>query len=438
MSSSSNISKRKIHKTLKSNKSEAKEAEEILEKGVEDIYLSFNLINKNYQEKIVIMEKEINNLSQKVETLIKELEMIQRENKYYKENNNKLKNEIEKLNRIVNNIKGKLTNDDLEINKFMKTDNIMNLDFMKFYSKDNTNNKFKNNNNNFYLYNAYKNSIYNENKKNEKNNLIHFYMDNQNESLTYNKEEKENGKNNSSFNLKLGMNNLYHNNYLGNKGKYRPPNTFQNKYRTAHISREEKNKSNNDNDDRNEDLQRDTLNIKNRSNSSNKYIRDKIKNNKEENEESDINNEDLNIKQLNTILLPNNNDNNYVKKNNNKNKKLGQNVCLTYDNLFNNNIKEIHKKKNAYNTFRGKIFNGNNNKSEDGKKINKNEEKEKVHLFLDKCKNFLEKESYEKIVNIFHDYKEGLITDKGIIVQIQKYISNNKVLINLFNKTFSK
>jgi hypothetical protein len=43
-------------------------------------------------------------------------------------------------------------------------------------------------------------------------------MDNQNESLTYNKEEKENGKNNSSFNLKLGMNNLYHNNYLGNKG----------------------------------------------------------------------------------------------------------------------------------------------------------------------------------------------------------------------------
>ena len=286
----------------------------------------------------------------------------------------------------------------------MKTDNIKNLDFMKFYSKDNTNNKFKNNNNNFYLYNAYKNSIYNENKKNEKNNLIHFYMDNQNESLTYNKEGKENGKNNSSFNLKLGMNNLYLNNYLGNKGKYRPPNTFQNKYRTAHISREEKNKSNNDNDDRNEDLQRDTLNIKNRSNSSNKYIRDKIKNNKEENEESDINNEDLNIKQLNTILLPNNNDNNYVKKN----------------------------------TFRGKIFNGNNNKSEDGKKISKNEEKEKVHLFLDKCKNFLEKESYEKIVNIFHDYKEGLITDKGIIVQIQKYISNNKVLINLFNKTFSK
>ena len=157
MSSSSNISKRKIHKTLKSNKSEAKEAEEILEKGVEDIYLSFNLINKNYQEKIVIMEKEINNLSQKVETLIKELEMIQRENKYYKENNNKLKNEIEKLNRIVNNIKGKLTNDDLEINKFMKTDNIKNLDFMEFYTKDNTNNKFKNNNNNVYLYNKFKN-----------------------------------------------------------------------------------------------------------------------------------------------------------------------------------------------------------------------------------------------------------------------------------------
>ena len=46
----------------------------------------------------------------------------------------------------------------------MKTDNIKNLDFMKFYSKDNTNNKFKNNNNNYYLYNEYKNSDYYENK----------------------------------------------------------------------------------------------------------------------------------------------------------------------------------------------------------------------------------------------------------------------------------
>ena len=50
----------------------------------------------------------------------------------------------------------------------------------------------------------------------------------------------------------------------------------------------------------------------------------------------------------------------------------------------------------------------------------------------------MEQESFEKIVNIFHDYKEGLITDKGIIVQIKKYIWNNKGLIELFNKTFSK
>ena len=87
MSSSSNISKKMIQKTSKLNKLELKEAEEILEKGVEDIYLSFNLINKNYQEKITFKEKEINNLSKKIENLVKDIEIVQRENKYYKENN---------------------------------------------------------------------------------------------------------------------------------------------------------------------------------------------------------------------------------------------------------------------------------------------------------------------------------------------------------------
>ena len=434
MSSSLKNSKKNIHKETKLNKLETKEAEEILEKGVENIYLSFNLIHKNYQEKITFLENEINNLSKKIETLVKEIEMVQRENKYYKENNIKLRNEIEKLNKLVSNIKGKLTNDDLEINKFLKADNNKNLNLMKFYTKNN--NKFKNNNNNFYLYNAYKKNIYNENKKNEKNDLINFFIDNKNDSLNSITENKKNCKNNSSFNLQLDINNFYHNNN-GNKGKFRSSNTFQNKYRTAHISREEKFKRKN-NIDREEDLHEDLFN--NRCNSSNKYNNDKIENNKEENLESDLNIEDLNIEGLNNILLSNNNniDYNNAENNNNKNKKFGHKVCLTYDNLFNNNIKEINKKKNTYSTFRGKIFSENNNKSEKNIINEKNKGKEKVHLFLDKCKNNLEQESFEKIVNIFHDYKEGLITDKGIIVQIKKYIWNNKGLIELFNKTFSK
>ena len=183
MSSSLNESKRRTQK------SEEKEAEEILQKGVEDIYASFNLVHKNYKEKISNMEKEINNLSQKIETMQKEMEMIQRENKYYKEKNNKLKNEIENLNKIVSNIKGQLTNGDLEINHIFKTDNHKSFNLRKFYTKNN--NKFKSNNNNLYLYNTYKNNIYNENKKNEKNKLIHYSMNNKNNSLNFNTDLKK-------------------------------------------------------------------------------------------------------------------------------------------------------------------------------------------------------------------------------------------------------
>ena len=44
--SSLNSSKIKTSKNLKSTKNESKEAEDILKKGVENIYQSFNLIHK--------------------------------------------------------------------------------------------------------------------------------------------------------------------------------------------------------------------------------------------------------------------------------------------------------------------------------------------------------------------------------------------------------
>ena len=426
MSSSLNDSK------IRTQKSEEKEAEEILQKGVEDIYTSFNLVHKNYKEKISNMEKEINNLSQKIETMKKEMEMIQRENKYYKEKNNKLKNEKENLNKIVSNIKGQLTNGDLEISHIIKTDNHKNFNLRKFYTKNN--NKFKNNNNNLYLYNTYKNNIYNQNKKKENTKLIHFSMNTKNNSLNFNTDSKKNDEYNSSFDFQLvnNNNNFNHNNHTEYLGKYRTPNSFKNKYRTEHISKEEKFKRNNY-IDISEDLPWNSSKNKNISYSSNKYIEIKLEDNKQQDEINDINNEDLNLKELNQILLSNNNDNN---KNNNKIKKLGQKVCLTYDNLFNTNIKETNKNKNSYNTFRGKIFN--KNISEKCIRDQKNKDKEKVKFFLNKCKNLLDKESAEKIINIFQDYKKGLITDKGIILQIQKYIWKNNELIELFNKAFSK
>ena len=431
MSSSLNTSKRKTPKASKSNKLESKEAEEIFQKGLENIYQSFNLIHKNYKDKISFLEKEVNILSQKIETQKKEIEMIQRENKYYKEKNVKLKNEVEKLNKIVDNIKGKLTNGDDELSRYIKTDKIKNGNLRKFYSKNNS--KYKNNNN-LYLYNTYKNTIYNDNKKNEKSKLLHFYMNN-NSSLNYNLDNKRKVESNSTLELLSDLN--QNNNYEENVEKYRYQNSFQNKYKTAHASREEKIKKNNF-IEKSDDIPSKTLNNKNRSYSSNKYIEEK-ENNKIQNEDSEINNDDINIKELNNILISNNN-NDDINKQKSKNKKLEQKVCLTYDNLFmnNHNIKEIKKNKNTYNTFRGKVFNKNTSDNYIKNERKQEQDNEKANFFLSKCKVLLDKESVEKIVNVFKDYKEGLITDKGIISKIEKYIWNNNELIELFNKIFSK
>ena len=446
MSSSLNESKKKTTKTTKSIKFESKEAEDVLHKGVENIYQSFNIISKNYKEKISLLEKEINNLSEKLETKKKEIEMIQRENKYYKENNIKLKKEIEKLNKIVNNIKGKLTDGDDELNQCIKNDNInKNISLRKFYSKNN--NKFKNNTN-LYLYNAYKNNIYSDNnRKIEKNRLIHLYMNNKNNSLNYNitDDKRKEEYNNSSIDFQTNLNNhINHNknNFIQNQKNFRYPISFQNKYKTAHVSREKKIKKNNYIGKKIDDLPRDSSDNKNRSHSSNKYIEEK-ENNKMQNDESEINNEDLDIKGINNMLLLNNDNdnenNNDITNGKRKHKKLEQKVCLTYDNLFintNNNIKEFNKKKNNYNSFRGKIFNKNVKEKDLKNDMIKNNEK--VNYFLNKCKNLLNKESVDIIINLFRDYNEGLITDKGLILQIQKYIWNNNELIELFNEIFGK
>ena len=121
---------------------------------------------------------------------------------------------------------------------------------------------------------------------------------------------------------------------------------------------------------------------------------------------------------------------------------------MTYDNLFN---KKNTKKKNTYTSFRGKIlkkkisdniFKNDENyirekiiKSDSAEKINK---KDEITYFLKKCKMILEKELFDKIMKLFKEYKEGLLTDEGIIIKTHKYLGNNKELVELFNKVFSK
>jgi histone deacetylase complex regulatory component SIN3 len=57
---------------------------------------------------------------------------------------------------------------------------------------------------------------------------------------------------------------------------------------------------------------------------------------------------------------------------------------------------------------------------------------------LKQCKILLEKDSFEAIVKLFQEYKDGLITDEGIVTKTQNILENNKELMSLFTKVFSK
>ena len=329
MSSSLNTSKKRTPKTTNSNQSEINEVDDILQKGIDNIYYSFNLIHKNYKDKISLLENEINNLLQKLETMKKELEMVQRENKYYKDNNNKLKNEIEKLNKIINNIKGKLTDGDEELNQHIKTENNKNTNLRKFYSKNNE--RFKNNNK-LNLYNTYKNTIYNENIKKQriKPNL-----------LNYDSEKKE--ELNSSPDLELNINDINHKkiNYRENEGKYKYPNTFHCRFKTAHASREEKIKIN-DFIEKSEDIQRNSKKNKKPKN----FKRDKSLNSeiiylddKEENKENLIKN--------NFDLIQNSNSKPLQNSINNLNNAYSTNISSNFNLLSSpSNIQEIINNQN--------------------------------------------------------------------------------------------
>ena len=455
----------------KENK-EYNEPEELLSQGIEKIYHSFNVNNKRYKDKISESEIIIKSLTKKLENINNEMEMLQRENLYYKTQNEKLKKEVEKLNKIVKKIQGKLSNVDFQINECIKEDKIIcnNLKkneisnkkkkhsslYINYKNKDNNQSLFQINSNKILLEEKEKNGNYNN--KNTKNKKLVYYIDNNilkdnGNKINYEKEiQREiNNKINydigtdikkkinktvgyNSFDLNMNINDNNKNLYK-NAEKLKTPNSVL--YKNI-ISKEDKNKKIEiSNEQPRESSMSCQDNNKNRSYSSKQFLKEKEKNiiisNKttDEDEIDNIeNNDDLNVDKISS-----------------NNKGYESKICLTYDNLFN---KMKSKKKNSYTSFRGKILNKNisenifkNEKNKREKRINnefieKSIKNDEITFFLKKCKILLEKEVFQEILKIFQDYKDGFLTDEGIIIKTQNYLENNKELIELFNKVFGK
>ena len=432
------------------DKVEYTEPGELLNQGVEKIYQSFEITNKRYKEKINEQEKIILNIKEKNEMLNKEIEMIQRENQYYKAQNEQQKTEIDKLNKIVKGIKEKLTCVDFEVNECRKTDN------SNVYSINLEENK-KKKNNNILIGLKSKNNIEspsdvkckNSMNKNPKNVKLLNYLDNNNNLI--NNSLKNNYDNNANhlkkkFNKTVGFNSFDTNLNIANNN-----NIFKNNEKLLIrrknslifndiIGNDETKENNNIEINEEGDINSFTGRQNNRCHSTRQCVKQKKKifNNKT-NDDFEINKkfEDLNI--------------NPSLKNENGNENEANN-CYTYDSYNLLKKKNINKKSyNSLNSFRGKLFNKNIFKQYDLKKNKidndilkkisgeesfKQLKTDEITYFLKKCKNLLEKESFEQIVKIFWEYKDGLITDEGIILKTQEHLNNNKELIELFNKIF--
>ena len=451
---------------FESNHEDYNEVEELLTQGVEKIYQSFKITTKRYKEKIKEQEKIINNLTKKIEVLNQEIGIIQNENQYYKTKNEQQKKEIDKLNKIVNNIRGKLSSVDHQINECIKEDTINILNY-----KNNYENKKKHNN--FYIglknkkeeqslfqlnsKNSFKEDRHDLIQKNINNKKFPYYLDNNFIKQNNNKNNYENNYENNTINNEDDINkkfkksvgcnslevniNINKNNNCNTNGKLniKTPNLVLNK---DVITREEKMKKSNNKEKSEDKMNENSLssfqNKKSKSYSFKQFIK-----------ENDIiyqTNKTINKVETNK----NNDDDLNINKMNKKNKGYEGQICFT-DNIFN---KMNTTKKKSYNSLRSKILNkniadyfkrndnnsNNNNLYEKSGDLNIYIEKksDEISYFLRKCKILLNKESFEEIVKLFQEYKEGLITDEGILLKTQNYLEKNKELIELFKNVFAK
>ena len=446
------------------------EADNLIKYGIDSIYQTFNENNEYYTDKINEQKRIINDLSKKLELMKEEIEMIQRENQYYKTQNEKLKKEIENLNKIINDIKGKLTNFDFKINN-KKILEILNQEIItnknqtrnniyknNFFKKDNhstnTNTKFGNRNN-FIKGKSFENFDYKKNSKTIRFDIKQGQFD----DLAYNDSDLnliDNSNNKLELNNDILINNF--NNKINKNQKKPIYNSFKNKtldfndlsnikyshHNTFNIKSKNWNKNYNNTNIKLKKHINKSLNI-----SSAKYLENKnnnleqIYNNEQYEDKNDIIlqnnfNEKNNIRSYssNSAIYRKSLNNEKTKNKFNSNRNNGkQNRLQIFNSMPMNNDDNVDCRNEFCQTFQ--INNENNDNINGGSFCLKELKMKEMTFFLKKCKVYLAQTTFGKVVKLFQEYQNGIITDEGLVQKINHYLKNNSELLNLFKNIIS-
>ena len=446
------------------------EADNLIKYGIDSIYQTFNENNEYYADKINEQKRIINDLSKKLELMKEEIEMIQRENQYYKTQNEKLKKEIENLNKIINDIKGKLTNFDFKINN-KKILEILNQEIItnknqtrnniyknNYFKKDNhstnANTKFGNRNN-FIKGKSFENFDYKKNSKTIRFDIKQGQFD----DLAYNDSDLniiDNSNNKLELNNDILINNF--NNKINKNQKKPIYNSFKNKtldfndlsnikyshHNTFNIKSKNWNKNYNNTNIKLKKHINKSLNI-----SSAKYLENKnnnleqIYNNKQYEDKNDIIlqnnfNEKNNIRSYssNSAIYRKSLNNEKTKNKFNSNRNIGkQNRLQIFNSMPMNNDDNVDCRNEFCQTFQ--INNENNDNINGGSFCLKELKMKEMTFFLKKCKVYLAQTTFGKVVKLFQEYQNGIITDEGLVQKINHYLKNNSELLNLFKNIIS-
>ena len=417
-------------------KSELIDPENLIKEGINIIYQSFNTNMENYQEQIEELKNIINDLNKKLEILKEEIEMIQRENQYYKTQNKKLNSEVENLNKVVNNIKGKLINFDFNINTKQIIENMSQNMGHKFKNHMKNRNSFFNNmktavevdnsminNSNYKSKNYYREQMIKNKEPSRNSRTIRYDLGNSDfNDIIYDSEINSINNEDILSEIYPCENQL---NYYNNKNSRQ--------LQTLHSELNIRNK------------QRSNPKSYNDENSKNNYYQNNIRNS----EYSSINKKNINFnsyKNINTYRRKNKIRNDSLNNMTIKKEKINKNIKY----LIRNNKEEKKENKkinsesklefpdnNDYDIQICKTFQNNkngykNNNIYDNNFINELKMKE-ISFFIEKCKSFLDKESFEIIYQLYKTYRDKIIKDKDIIKQIKFYLKLNDILLNLFN-----